>query len=279
MYLKKSIFATIFSCLSLFAFGQQLSATLPVSRHDFIVIAHRGSHLVKPENTIAAVEEAIQLGADYVEIDLRTTKDGYLVLSHNEAVDQQTNGKGKVRNLKLEEVQKLVTNSKDGMIHRIPVFSEVLKVCKNRINIYLDFKDADVEQTYKEIKAAGMEKQIMVYLNKAGQGEEWKRIAPVMPLMAGLPGNIRTAEELKIFLQKAPIQATDRLDNPALINALKENGVSVFLDVQNAIEDPVRWDAALRKGVQGLQTDHPAALIQYLKDHQLRNDLKAKSDK
>lgn len=98
-------------------------------------------------------------------------------------------------------------------------------------------------------------------------------------LMAGLPGNIRTAEELKIFLQKAPIQATDRLDNPTLINALKENGVSVFLDVQNAIEDPVRWDTALRKGVQGLQTDHPAALIQYLKDHQLRNDLKAKSDK
>lgn len=263
----------MFSCLSLFVSGQQITATLPESKHDLVVIAHRGSHLVKPENTIAAIEEAIQLGADYVEIDLRTTRDGYLVLSHNESVDQQTNGKGKVRDLKLEEIQKLTVNSKDGMIYRVPVFSEVLKTCKNKINIYLDFKDADVEQAYREIKAAGMEKQILVYLNKAGQGEDWKRIAPKIPLMAGIPVNIRTKEDLKVFLQKTNIQASDRLADPMLMPALKENGISVFLDVQNGIEDPARWDAALNKGVQGLQTDHPAALIQYLKDHKLRHEV------
>lgn len=252
------------------ASAQQLAPSLPKSRHDLVVIAHRGSHLVKPENTIAAVEDAILLGADYVEIDLRTTLDGHLVLCHNEDVDKTTNGKGRIRDLKLAEVEQLLVNSKDGGVYKIPVFAEVLNACKNKINIYLDFKDADAEQAYREIKAAGMEKQILVYLNKASQYAAWKKTAPAMPLMTGLSENIRTKEDLEAFLGKISLQATDRLNDQNLLPALKENKVSVFLDVQNKQEGASQWQAAINKGVQGLQTDHPAALIQYLKDNNLR---------
>lgn len=271
MYLQKTILTGILSCFISLVSGQQILPLLPKSKHDLVVIAHRGSHLVKPENTIAAIEDAILLGADYVEVDLRTTLDGHLILSHNAEVNKHTNGKGLIKDLKLEEIEQLLVNSKDGGIYRIPGFSEVLKTCKNRINIYLDFKDADAEQTYREIKAAGMEKQILVYLNKAAHYEAWKKAAPEMPLMTGLSENIRTKEDLKEFLLKTSLQATDNLNNQGLFPALKENKLSVFLDVQNKQEGASQWQAAINKGVQGLQTDHPAALIQYLKDNNLRN--------
>ncbi|MET4139531.1 glycerophosphodiester phosphodiesterase family protein [Pedobacter sp. UYP1] len=273
MNCKTNLLVLVFSCFALITFGQRAVAPLPKCKNGFIVIAHRGSHLVKPENSIAAIEEAIELGADYVEIDLRTTRDGHLVLIHNETVDHTTSGKGRIQDLSLDEVAKLTLNAKDGHLYSIPSFREALKVCKNRINIYLDFKEADVAQAYKEIKAAGMEKQVLVYLNKAEQYTLWRVVAPQMPLMSGLPKLIKK-EEMITFLDKMPLEATDNISDPTLVAALKESGLSVFLDVQMADEDPVKWKAAMDKGVQGVQTDHPEALIRYLKTNDLRDGLK-----
>jgi len=67
---------------------------VPKPRHRFTVIAHRGDHVNYPENTLAAYQQAIDDGADYAEIDLRTTKDGQLISLHNASVDQMTNGSG-----------------------------------------------------------------------------------------------------------------------------------------------------------------------------------------
>ncbi|WGQ10532.1 glycerophosphodiester phosphodiesterase family protein [Pedobacter gandavensis] len=272
---RKTVFFTLIlmSFISI-SFGQRTLAPLPKSKNGFIVIAHRGSHLVKPENSIAAIEEAIELGADYVEIDLRTTRDGHLVLLHNETLDGTTNGKGRVQNLNLDEVQKLSLNAKDGKLYAVPSFMEALKTCRNRINIYLDFKAADVLKTYQEIRAAGMENQVLVYINKMEDYKSWRELAPQMPLMSGLPKNIKTKDELISFLKEMPLEATDNIPNAALVAAMRENGLSVFLDVQMANENPIKWKIAMEKGVQGVQTDHPATLIQYLKTNQLRNGLK-----
>ncbi|WP_342330898.1 glycerophosphodiester phosphodiesterase family protein [Pedobacter sp. FW305-3-2-15-E-R2A2] len=273
MNYKKSLLILLFNGLFLITFGQRTLAPLPKSKNGFIVIAHRGSHLIKPENSIASIEEAIDLGADYVEIDLRTTRDGHLVLIHNETVDHTTNGRGRIQDLSLDEVEKLSLNAKDGYTYRLPRFKEALKACKNRINIYLDFKEADVAQAYEEIKAAGMEKQVLVYINKTEQYGLWRALAPQMPLMSGLPKHIKTKEELSSFLDKMPLEATDRFPDPALIAAIKESGLSVFLDVQMADEDPVKWKTAMDKGVQGVQTDHPKALIEYLQTNHVRNGI------
>ncbi|MNJ87683.1 putative glycerophosphoryl diester phosphodiesterase 1 [compost metagenome] len=273
MNYKTSLLTLLFSCFVFITFGQRTLAPLPECKNGFIVIAHRGSHLTKPENSIAAIEEAIALGADYVEIDLRTTRDGHLVLIHNETVDHTTNGKGRIQDLNLNEVEKLALNAKDGQLYKLPDFKEALKACKNRINIYLDFKAADVVQAYKEIKSAGMEKQVLVYINKAEQYKSWRTLAPKMPLMSGLPKNIKTEEELTSFLEKMPLEATDNIPNEALFEAMRNNGLSVFLDVQMADEDPIKWKAAMDKGVQGVQTDHPQALVEYLQRSNLRNGI------
>src|SRR5699024_10230730 len=85
-----------------------LTPTLPATNHDFTVIAHRGDHENGvPENTVAAYKQAIQHGADYVEVDLRTTRDGRFIIMHDQSVDRMTNGKGKVEDLSYAYIRSL----------------------------------------------------------------------------------------------------------------------------------------------------------------------------
>jgi glycerophosphoryl diester phosphodiesterase len=80
--------------------------TLPHSKNKIVVISHRGNHIEAPENTLASTREAITCGADYVEVDLRTTKDGHLVVLHDAKVDRTTNGSGKIADMTLEDVKR-----------------------------------------------------------------------------------------------------------------------------------------------------------------------------
>ncbi|MCE7068763.1 glycerophosphodiester phosphodiesterase family protein [Dyadobacter sp. CY327] len=258
-------FLSIF--MSLGAIAQQV---LPEAKHKLVVIAHRGNHINVPENTLAAAREAIASGADYVEVDLRTTKDGHLIVLHDATVDRTTNGAGKVHAMTLEEVKHLQVFNRNKKTNKIPEFREMLAVCKGKINIYLDFKAADAAETWKQIKEAGMEKQVIVYLNKDSDHKEWQKVAPEVPLMSSLPKDVDSKEKLTAFLEKLPLKIVDNLPHPQLLDALHDAGVQVWLDVQSATEGPASWKVALEKGVQGLQTDQPAGLIKYLEDNGVR---------
>src|SRR5512142_3343083 len=72
-----------------------LTPALAQSRK-IVVISHRGEHLHHPENTLPAFQEAIRVGADFFELDVQTTADGKLVLSHDAKVDRRTNGQGEI---------------------------------------------------------------------------------------------------------------------------------------------------------------------------------------
>jgi glycerophosphoryl diester phosphodiesterase len=245
-------------------------APLPVARHKFIVIAHRGDHVLVPENTLAAYENGIKNGVDFVEIDLRTTKDSVLVIMHDATVDRMTNGKGKVSDLTYAELKKLqvIDKMKDtNASYRIPTFEEVLKTCKDKIYIYLDYKDASVQQAYKMIKHYGMEKQMIVYINTPAQYAEWRTRVPSMPLMLSLPDDVKTQVQLNKFLSETPVRLLDGDYSdytPVVLAAASKAGITSWPDIQSSDEDK-NWDTALKMGFTGLQTDHPAALIRYLK--------------
>lgn len=249
------------------AFAQHAHPALPHSKHKTVVIAHRGNHVLAPENTLASTREAIQCGADYVEVDLRTTKDGHLVAMHDAKVDRTTNGSGKIADMTWTEVEELQVFNRNKKTHRIPEFREILALCKGKINIYLDFKDADVAETWKQIKAAGLERQVVIYLNKEEQYKQWKEVASDVPLMTSLPKDITNKAALTAFLDQMHIQVVDNITDPELLKAAHELGISVWLDVQSATEGPASWNEALHKGVEGLQTDKPAELVGYIKSH------------
>lgn len=247
---------------------------LPASKYNLVVIAHRGNHIKVPENTVESIKEAIKSKADYVEIDLRTTKDGQLVLHHDNTVDRMTDGKGNVKDLTFTEIQRLKVNNKNKpskKAYRIPLFSEALQACKDKINLYLDFKDADVAETYKQIQAAGMEKQVVVYVNSIPQYKKWRSVAPQMPLITSVIDGINNKEQLSYFLNQGTIEVLDNVSDTGMLATANDNGVAVWMDAQSNEETPDIWNAALSKGIQGIQTDNPEALIKYLNKKGLRN--------
>lgn len=261
----------VFFCLLFLSFaGFSQTTSLPVTKHRCVVIAHRGDHTNAPENTLAAYQHAIEDGADFVEIDLRTTKDSQLVIMHNATIDHMTGRQGQVSDFLFDSIRQIKVREPlypEWGLHAIPTFKEVLQLCKGKINIYLDFKDAAVEQTYKEIVTAGMENNVVVYINEPHQFEEWGTIAPNMPLMISLPKAIKTKAEMVQLLETFNIDILDgdyTEYNTETVLAAKEKKVPVWADIQSPDEGPDQWNAVLTMGLAGLQSDHPKALIDFL---------------
>jgi len=114
------------------------------------VIAHRGAHIGIPENSLPAIQKAIDLGCDYVEIDTRATKDGRIVSVHNSTIDQYVPGrKGKVSDFSLEEIKTMDIGERTGpewKNTRIPGIEDILQLCRGQVGIYLDLKENLVPQ-------------------------------------------------------------------------------------------------------------------------------------
>jgi len=238
----------------------------PLSHHNPIVIAHRADHEHAPENTLAAIADAIRCDVDYVELDLRTTRDGHLVLSHDASVDRMTGAHGAITSLTFAEIQPLIVHNPGTPAagDHIPEFRDALRACKDKVNIYLDFKDADVAETWRQIRAAHMERQVVVYLNKPGQYEQWRAIAPSIPLMTSLPDDHASKEQIDSFLQKKKIAVLDNVYDTTLQRYVLQQGVYLWLDAESDHETPAIWSALLRQNIQGIQTDHPEELLAWL---------------
>ncbi|MBS1526012.1 MAG: glycerophosphodiester phosphodiesterase family protein [Bacteroidetes bacterium] len=249
---------------------------VPKPRHSFIVIAHRGDHVIYPENTIEAYAEAIKNEADYIEIDLRTTNDGKLVSMHDATVDRMTDGKGAVKDMSLDQVEQLKVRSRDTAdkkVYRVPTFEQILSLCKDKIYIYIDFKQADAAVSYTMLKKYGMEKQVLVYINNPRQFTDWRSVAPGMPLMVSMPGNVKDVDAMKAFINKVKPDLLDggwKEYTAEMVAAAKAMSIPVWPDIQSSGEGPRDWEPALATGFTGLQTDHPAAIIGFLKQNGLR---------
>ena len=99
-------------------------------------IGHRGAAGHAPENTLLSIRKAMALGADMVELDVRRTQDGHLILLHDERVDRTTNGRGAISEMTLNVVRRLDA----GEGERIPTLKEVLEMTNDRIGVILEIK-------------------------------------------------------------------------------------------------------------------------------------------
>ncbi|MFM9836830.1 MAG: glycerophosphodiester phosphodiesterase family protein [Cyclobacteriaceae bacterium] len=235
-----------------------------------IVIAHRGDHTNAPENTLKAFSDAIAQRLDYVEVDLRTTKDNQLVIMHDATIDRMTNGKGKINELLWMEISKYEIVDKNKLQlgkHRVPLFSEVLNLCKSHISIYLDFKDADVSATWNLIRAKGMQKSFVVYINHLDQFKSWRAIAPQVPLMVSLPDSVTSVTSLDNFLKIVDAEILDGDSNnytKEMVEHATSKNRKVWLDFQQPNENLSHWAVGIQLGIEGFQSDKPRELKAWL---------------
>lgn len=130
-----------------------------------IVAAHRGDWRNYPENSIAAIESAIRMGVDIVEIDLKLTRDSVLVLSHDATCDRMTTGKGKISEMTWDALKNCNLRTAHNVRlpgTRIATLREALLACKDRIVINVDQGYEYYDLVLAETESLGMTDQILI---------------------------------------------------------------------------------------------------------------------
>jgi glycerophosphoryl diester phosphodiesterase len=148
------------------------------------IIAHRGSRIDRPENTLASARRAIEVKADVTETDVRTTRDGVLVCLHDADLGRTTNGKGLVGSKTLAELKALDAGSwfnPKFKGERIPTLRELLELCKGKIIVLLDLKeegDAYLRKIAAEVRRHGEPKRTILGVRSVEQARLMRKLLP-----------------------------------------------------------------------------------------------------
>ncbi|TCS13224.1 glycerophosphodiester phosphodiesterase family protein [Caulobacter sp. BK020] len=274
-----------------------------------LVVAHRACHApapsrglttALPENSLAALDRCVALGVDMVEIDVRRTADGALVIMHDATVDRTTNGRGRVSEMSLRQFKALRLNAANGgLAEAPPTLGEYLARAQGRILVNLDVKEPIAEQVAQVVLASGAAGQVLVKARAEADAAPMADLPAYsglafMPMVgavsgrpAGDPAGITARQilaenripaielcDLRRSQFKA-VRAAARLARVRLwSNALAAKGLKGFWTrawAGGAAADGRRtWARLIDDGVSVIQTNRPATLLDYLQARDLR---------
>lgn len=252
------------------------------------VVAHRGCWEGTSENTLDAISACIAFGIDMVELDVRRTADGALVLMHDESVDRTTDGLGLVKDMSLEQIRGLrVRVGKGGPTasftsRRVPTLEEALDLAKGRILINIDAKGDVLAEAQEMVRSRKMERQVLI---KSGAPAADVLAAPWWSSNTSYHPNIRPEllgpDPATTIASFAPLKPVGYEINVQTIEAAKPlaellrarcarlwvnslNTASGRFDDQALVDPDAVWGAMIAAGVNAIQTDHPIALKAFL---------------
>ncbi|MEM2930505.1 MAG: glycerophosphodiester phosphodiesterase family protein [Thermoproteota archaeon] len=216
-------------------------------------IGHRGAKFYEPENTLRSFRKALELGVDAVELDVRRTRDGELVVIHDAEVDRTTNGKGLVSELTLKEIKRLVTEKGE----KIPTLEEALDFLDRRVRILVELKEAGVEEAVlKLIREKGVGRNVIIisFLENVLKKVRELDVDVETGLIYVRHGNpVKAALELKANY----LLPLYRFTNAAEIRRAHENGLKVIVWTINDEREASKY---AEKGVDGITSDKPDIL-------------------
>lgn len=251
--------ATVYAVQPLGSFG--LNDGVPLT------IAHRGDPASAPENTIPAIEAALNSGADVLEIDLRMTADGQAVVFHDELLDRTTDGTGPLAERTLAELQTLDAGRWYGTRWtgtRIPTVDEVIPLLQqSEARALLEFKGLWTTEAMRPVIAAiyrhGVQDRVVLASFELVTLLDLSREAPSLPravivrrlpddpvVFAGLVGATTIVTSLRSFTVE-----------PDAAEALRAAGFTIIVYTLNRAD---LWQQALDLGVDGVVTDAPRRL-------------------
>ncbi|MCT4682566.1 MAG: glycerophosphodiester phosphodiesterase family protein [Roseicyclus sp.] len=268
-----------------------LNAALARLRTHPLIVAHRGDWRSLPENSVAAMLSARDVGADMVEIDVQTIADGTLVVIHDDTLDRTTGASGAVADLSSEALAGLRLRAGSGgdgaplTDHALPTLEAMLDTLRGKVLVNIDTKHArDLDAVAALVISMGMQDQVLLKMSVTRPGEfsdaPWYGKVPFMPLCMGLSKGALVGTILPIAqAARAPLVELDfhdLADVAALEAALRPLGTGIWVNTldpvhsldlndSRAVQDPTKvWDVLLGAGVRAIQTDRAEALARHL---------------
>lgn len=228
-------------------------------------VAHRGGIVAGyPENTLAAFRQAIKHGAEVIEVDLRGTKDGAIVILHDETLDRTTHVKGKVTDYTLAELKKLDA----GGGERIPTYEEVLQlVAGTGVKLLLDIKESPLLDKRKVARLTDKYNAALNVIVGPRNLDDLRAFRALNPNLRTL-GFIRDIEDIGPFAQAGVdiirlwpkwIYAT-----PELVKKVHQLGKPVWTTAEDAPREEL--EKLIKLGVNGILSDLPEVMSKLLAD-------------
>lgn len=242
------------------------------------ISAHRGASRYAPENTLASFSKAIALGASFLEVDVRTTRDGAQVCLHDGSLKRTTGVEKKITETAVKDLHELSAGSwfgKEFAGEKIPLLEDLCKLVsaanKDRsrhIKLYVDCKDIDVPTVVHMLRDHGVLDSAVFY----GNLPTLMRIrahASTARLMPAYPGAANARSVIQQLRPYAFDVSCGELDD-AVVRFCHENGVKVFTDLLDEYDTGLQYARAIRLSVDVIQTDDIVAVRQEInkkRDH------------
>jgi glycerophosphoryl diester phosphodiesterase len=226
-------------------------------------IAHRGACLDRPENTLAAFEEAIRQGADVIEADVRTTADGELLIINDARFDRTTDGNGAVAEIDYARARRLDA----GRGERIPTPDEVLELARGRARVTFDVKEPEsVETLVAMVRELEMTDSVTFLTPVPEVAEGLLDAAGSIPVMQSVDSPAAVASlvtgHATAGRSLAGIAVPSSMISPALADRVRRYGWGLFAWTADDPEDITRL---LGCGVDGILTNRPSVLAGILR--------------
>ncbi len=236
--------------------GSELSEELLIETE---ITAHRGSSVTAPENTIPAIEKAMEEMADSVEIDVQMTSDGVIVLGHDASLKRVAGVNRSIASMSFAQLEQLDVGSwfsKSYEGTRIPALSEVLELCSQKIGLNIEIKyvgkNSELpEKTAEMIKAYGMENQCVVTSTNLPYLRRVKAVLPEVRtgyIISAAYGNFYSSEDVDFISIRSGFVTS------ALMQNAHEQGKAVYAWTVNSKSELERLTLL---GVDGIITDRP----------------------
>lgn len=260
-----------------------------------IVASHRGDWRNFPENSLEAIDNAIAMGVDIVELDVNRTKDGTLILMHDPGLDRTTTGNGLIADTTMAYIKtlKLKNGCNIRTVHNVPTLEEALLHARGKVMINLDKADRYFDQVYDLLQKTGTTNQIIMKGNDSAERVKQKyggylNNVIYMPIVNLDKDNAE--EEIEMFMDDMHPVAFELLyeldSNPVPVK-LKESLKGRSLIWYNTLWDTMAGghddDASLKDfdngygylidklGARIIQTDRPQFLLDYLRSRNLHD--------
>ncbi|PJI93852.1 glycerophosphodiester phosphodiesterase [Luteimicrobium subarcticum] len=235
------------------------------------VIGHRGASAVAPQNTLAAFGAACRAGADAVELDVRRTADGALVVLHDARVDATTDGSGRVRALSAAQVGALDAGASFSPAfagERVPFLADVLALlAAHDVGLLCELKGGwsprEVADVVAVLDGAGMAGRTLLQSFRRRTVRAAREAAPEIPrgllVEVWTPGVLRACERLAVTSCNPSLRILQR--RPGLPGDLHAAG---FTATPWTLDDPADWTLAVDAGADGIITNDPGRLRTWL---------------